>query len=145
MSEQIEFFVAGECVPKGSTKAFYIKKLGKVVTTNANPKTRDWQLRISMEAQAVLKEHPGWYSDDKSIGYEVKAEFRFTRPKSMPKRWKLMTKRPDLDKLVRICDSMTGIVFPDDSQIISFEAQKRYCNENEMPGVWVSFMKILSK
>ena len=142
MSE-IRVFVAGEPQSKGSTKAFYIKKLERTVTTDSNPRNKQWQLRVAMEVQRAVQEAPGWFSDDRRIGYEVEAMFRFTKPKSTPKRWTLMTKRPDLDKTMRsLGDALTHIAFPDDSQIVKITIGKRYCEPGEMPGVDAVIRKI---
>ena len=42
MSRTLTVFVPGTPVPKGSTKAFYIQKLGRAVITNDNAKTKPW-------------------------------------------------------------------------------------------------------
>lgn len=139
MVEQIEFFVAGTPVPQGSTKAFYIKKIEKVVTTHSNKSTGAWRQRIASEAQRISQ---GFYEDDRMVGYEMDLMFIFEKPKSAPKRWVHDTKRPDLDKLVRAClDALTNIAFPDDSQVITITAGKRYAGPNEVPGLRVSVKK----
>ena len=56
--DSIDFFVAGEPVPQGSTKAFYIKKLERVVTTHTNANTEKWRNRIATEAQRANELRP---------------------------------------------------------------------------------------
>ncbi len=145
--DQIRFFVGGEPQPKGSTRAFYVKKLDRVVTTNSNRNTKQWQLRIAMEAQHANEcRKVSFYSPDKCYGYEVEASFLFQRPKSLPKKVVLDTKRPDLDKLVRaVLDGLTYAIIPDDAQVISISATKRYIEGSEMPGAEIVVRRTLSK
>lgn len=59
------------------------------------------------------------------IGLTV--DFYFLRPASAKKR-KYPSVKPDLDKLVRATlDSLTGILYDDDSQVIEINARKHYC------------------
>ena len=142
----IHFFVGGEPQPKGSTRAFYVKKLDRVVTTNSNRNTKQWQLRIAMEAQHANEcRKVSFYSPDKCYGYEVEATFVFQRPKSLPKKVLFDTKRPDLDKLVRtVLDGLTYAIIPDDAQVISISAKKRYVDGSEMPGAEIMVRRICS-
>ncbi len=140
----IEFFVCGDPKPQGSTRSYYIKKINKVVTTHGNKDTRRWQLRIAMEAQHANESRAvSFYSGDKHCGYEVRADFLFQRPKSLPKKRRLNTKRPDIDKLVRtVLDGLAKVIIPDDSQVISITTSKRYSSENESPGVRIKVTRI---
>ena len=46
------------------------------------------------------------------------------------------TARPDLDNLVKaIKDSLNGLAWRDDSQVVEFSAGKCYASGNELPGV----------
>jgi len=123
----ISFFVAGEPIPKGSTKSFYTG--GKVITTNANRRTKDWELRIGTEAQklnATCTTEP----------VELLLFFRLSRPKSLPRKVQYHVRRPDLDKLIRAClDALTGILFRDDSQVCAIHATKRYVLDGQGSGV----------
>jgi Holliday junction resolvase RusA-like endonuclease len=143
-AQDIVFFVAGDPQPKGSTRAFYVKKLDRVVTTTTNKNTKQWQLRIAMEAQHANELRPlTFFSPHKDIGYEVEAHFLFVRPKSLPKKIRMDTKRPDLDKLVRaVLDGLADILIPDDAQVISIVASKRYADEGETPGARIMLRKV---
>ncbi len=134
--DEICFFVAGDPQPKGSTRSFYVKKIERVVTTTTNKNTKQWQLRIATEAQHANESRSiSFFTPDKDCGYEVEANFLFARPKSLPKRVRTNTKRPDLDKLVRaLLDGLADILLPDDSQVISITAAKRYIEPGETPG-----------
>jgi Holliday junction resolvase RusA-like endonuclease len=134
--DEIRFFVAGDPQPKGSTRSFYVKKIERVVTTTTNKNTKQWQLRIATEAQHANESRQlSFFLPDKDFGYEVEALFLFSRPKSLSKKVKANTKRPDLDKLVRaLLDGLADILLPDDSQVISINAAKRYIEPGETPG-----------
>jgi crossover junction endodeoxyribonuclease RusA len=140
----IEFFVGGEPVPQGSTKSFYIKKLNRVVTTHGNKNMNKWRERIAHEAQANDELRKiSFFRDDRRIGYEVRATFRFTKPKSTPKKVKLNTKRPDLDKLIRaILDGITDVLIPDDCLVVGITAGKCYAEENQPPGLEISVKRV---
>jgi Holliday junction resolvase RusA-like endonuclease len=138
-SERIIFFVAGEPIPQGSTKGFYIEKINRVVITHGNANTTRWRERIATEAQrADAERSTRFFSLDREAAYEVRVRFLFTRPKSMPKKRTLHTKRPDLDKLVRaVLDGITDVLIPDDSQVMSIYALKQYCQPDEQPGLHI--------
>ncbi|HVO78297.1 MAG TPA: RusA family crossover junction endodeoxyribonuclease [Methanomassiliicoccales archaeon] len=143
-TESISFFVGGQPQQKGSTRSFYIKKLNRVVTTSSNKDLKQWELRIANEAQrANEKRRISFYSCDDRCGYGVSVEFVFARPKSLPKRVKHDTKRPDLDKLVRaVLDGLTMHLIPDDSQVVVIQARKRYAAEGDTPGARIIVKRI---
>ncbi|MEM2944428.1 MAG: RusA family crossover junction endodeoxyribonuclease [Methanomassiliicoccales archaeon] len=140
----IEFFVCGDPKPQGSTRSYYLKKIDKVVTIHGNKDTRRWQLRIASEAQhANERRNFSFYSPDPNLGYEVEAEFIFQRPKSLPKKISLNTRRPDVDKLVRtVLDGLAKVLIPDDSQVVAIRTLKRYAVENESPGVRITVRRL---
>jgi Holliday junction resolvase RusA-like endonuclease len=127
MSEQLRFFVPGEPQTKGSMRAFLTKQ-GKVVMTNANPKTKPWQTQISKVARAAL---PCWGATrNEGDKFEVYMAFYLPVPKRKNQPW-------DLDKGIRcVLDALTGIVYEDDTQVIRIVATKRYAKCSE-PGVTV--------
>lgn len=137
--DEIQFFVAGDPQPKGSTRSFYVKKLDRVVTTTTNKNTKHWQLRIATEAQHANESRAvSFFCPDKECAYEVEALFLFARPKSLPKKVKANTRRPDLDKLARaILDGLADILLPDDSQVVGINARKRYIRNGETPGAFI--------
>ena len=70
-------------------------------------------------------------------------DFVFTRPKSQPKKWKMNTKRPDLDKLVRAAlDAITNVLIPDDSQVVRITAGKCYGDCDRTPGLYISVKRV---
>ena len=143
-TESISFFVTGSPQQKGSTRSFYIKKLNRVVTTSSNKDLKHWELRIANEAQrANERRRLTFYSCDDRCAYEVLVEFIFARPKTLPKKVGQNTKRPDLDKLVRaVLDGLTMNLIPDDSQVVTIQAKKRYAKEGDTPGARITVKRL---
>ena len=69
--------------------------------------------------------------------------FRLPAPQRLPRRRRAWPdRRPDLDKLCRAClDSLTGIVWRDDTQVVHLEASKDY----GAPGVMIWVEPITSR
>jgi crossover junction endodeoxyribonuclease RusA len=122
------FSVEGAPVPKGSTRAFIPKGWSRPVITAASPKTKTWQQHVNQHAnEQGFTEKPG--------PFRVVLRFVLPRPKRL-KGWPKHTSRPDVDKLSRcILDALTGVVWKDDSQVISLRASKRYAQPDEAPRV----------
>ena len=123
--ETISFVVLGAPSPEGSTRAFYIPKLNKTVTTHQNQSALNaWRNRVATEAQNVLMVQD--WTSDRSSAYTLPVHRRL-RP----------TVKPDIDKLVRaINDALTGILFPDDCQVVSIQMTKEYEGERR-PGAYL--------
>ena len=125
----LSFFVAGYPATKGSFKAF---RNGGFV--NANPRTKDWEMRVAHECQAALGDWPSCY-DGAVI---IECDFRLPRPKSLPKKVLHHIKKPDLDKLMRaVLDGLTGIALKDDSQVVRLIGGKRYADDQVPMGVHI--------
>ena len=119
------FTVLGVSVPKGSTKAFpFMGKDGRprASTTAANPKTKDWQQMIGLEAR---RHHQGGIIDR---AVSVKVLFVFVRPKSVSKKKRpSMTVKPDLDKLQRcVGDALKGVLYTEDALVTHWDTHKMY-------------------
>lgn len=122
----LAFTVYGTPVPQGSSRAFIPKGWERPVITAANAKTKPWRQEIAGTAKAEMETYgvapmlagePVWIS----------VEFFFEKPRSISKRVTHKTTKPDIDKLLRaVLDSLTGIVFKDDSQVCSTSARKRF-------------------
>jgi Holliday junction resolvase RusA-like endonuclease len=122
----IEFTVHGIPAPQGSKTAW---------GTEANPNTRPWRAAVAAEAAAV-RNGKGLLPRD--VPLKVRATFYFPRPKHHYRTGSLSgvlkdqapdfhMSKPDGDKLARaIGDSLTGVVFKDDSQIAVWRIEKRY-------------------
>jgi len=121
---EIAFTVYGTPIPKGSTRAFYVKSLGRAVITAANAKTKPWQQEVAGAAVAA-RASAGWGITDEAVVLDV--TFYLPRPKSLPKRVIEHCKKPDLDKLLRATkDALTGVLWRDDSQVVAVTGAKAY-------------------
>jgi len=140
----VAFFVAGEPKPSGSFRAFMTRpKHGqpRPIITGANARTKLWQAAVAQEACAS-------FMDTVCTAQPValKICFYLDRPKGHFKTGrragelresapKVPTKKPDLTKLIRSTeDALTGIVFHDDSQVVSCTADKHYADGGQSVG-----------
>ena len=117
------------------------------------PKTKgSW---VPMQTKSGIKFRPAtkgaskWYKDvARAVGEQwdhgklegpikVRLLFLLPRKKTVKRKFPISKFDGDVDKLVRaILDSMTGIVYGDDSQVTDSSEQKRYA-DGRAPGVWV--------
>jgi Holliday junction resolvase RusA-like endonuclease len=131
-TQLLSFTVYGVAQPQGSARAFVVN--GRAVVTSANKNLKGWRELISAEARAQMNGLPPY---DGPI--EVRASFYLPRPKSVKREYH--TVRPDGDKLTRgLFDSLSSIVYRDDSQVFSHQVSKWYVNAevpNPCVSVWV--------
>lgn len=127
----IQFQVLGTPVTQGSTRAFVVGKRA-IVTHDKRRPLMDWRADIAHAAQEAAQGRfaargtPVW----------VTASFRLQRPKSAPKRVVRPTTKPDVDKCARAAlDALTGVLWADDSQVVSLLVTKHYAQADEPPGV----------
>jgi crossover junction endodeoxyribonuclease RusA len=133
MSAPVAFCVHGIPAPKGSTKAFPVRRrngrMGAAVT-EANPHTRPWVAAVQWAVAARLTGVVPFPRGPVALSIN----FALPRPKSLPRRVTDHCKKPDLDKLVRaIKDALTGLVWTDDAQVVILACRKRYCVDEELP------------
>lgn len=137
--KEFELFVPGVARTAGSHVAFR----GRV--THAGKYTKDWMDKIAWFAlkeygeRQVLHEGP----------VELNVDIYLSRPKGhcgtgrnsgtlKPSAPVSHLTMPDLDKLVRaIQDSLTNVIWKDDSQITSINAAKYYAGNGDRPGVFI--------
>lgn len=119
----IRFTVIGKPQPQGSTRAFIPKGWKRAIITTDNAKLKPWRQQISDTALSLNV--PMFRRD---VPLEITVRCYFTRPKSVSeKKRPAMTTKPDGDKLLRaVLDSLTGILFEDDSQATDKHVHKRY-------------------
>ena len=142
MITPIQFYVAGVPKPSGSKRGFFIKSINRVVITDANKNSKDWKQDVKEEA---IKHAPGVKLLECPL--RVSLEFFMTRPKSHYRSGKnahllkddapaFPKSKPDVLKLARgVEDAITGIIWLDDSQIVTELLTKRYADK---PGVQVN-------
>ena len=144
----VRFSVPGIPVPKGSFRVLpFKKKTGQLgVKFIPFPRLIEWQAAIRFEASRLYAPNLPWTGP-----VNIRISFRFPRPKSHFISMEpgvvglkgdcpmFVTRRPDLDKLIRsVLDAITGVLIKDDSQVVSLQAVKKYANINGRPGVTVS-------
>ena len=132
---QVSFTVLGHPQPQGSARAFVPKGWTRAVVTSDNSKLKPWRQDVS--AHAMEARAKAGYEEPTLQAVSVVVTFFFDRPKSASKKVVHKTTKPDVDKLARgILDSLTGIVFKDDSQVIEISCRKHFgCPERAE--IWV--------
>lgn len=140
----VEFFVAGQVAAKGSLKPFmFAGKDGRthVRMTEQLRKTKPWMASVTaaaheaMAGRALFEKQP----------LHVTAVFAFPRPAShfgarglKPNAPIAPVAPPDLDKLMRaIGDGLKGVVFDDDSRIVSWAPTKVFAPHGAPTGALV--------
>lgn len=116
------FTVFGTPEPQGSMKLYRNRRTGRARLTSDNPDLKPWRYIVGMEARAAR----GGRELSKAA-IHVQVDFIFLRPKSVTKARIHPTVKPDTDKLLRaLFDSMTGVIYQDDAQIVRVEMTKQY-------------------
>ena len=127
---EITFDVVGRPAPQGSKKS-----IGNNRFVESSKFLPAWRNAVKIAAEQAVMENM-WARVSGPVELEVM--FYLDRPSTVS-----VTKRPsptvppDLDKLIRaVQDSLTGVVYDDDSQIIRVLAWKVYADTRE-PGAFV--------
>jgi len=146
---KIQFFVPGVPATAGSKTPFIYKskKDGKqrVAMSPANKRQKPWMSDVKVFAEEVYNGNPVAGPVNLCIS------FYLPRPKSHYGTGKNATRlkdsapeyptgKPDLTKLIRaVEDALTGIIWRDDSQVISQRTDKRY---GDKPGANICIVGI---
>uniref|UniRef100_A0A6M3LAU0 Putative endodeoxyribonuclease n=1 Tax=viral metagenome TaxID=1070528 RepID=A0A6M3LAU0_9ZZZZ len=129
-----EFY--GEPVAKGRARVF--KDRAGNIRGVTPTKTRAYEDSIKLQAIEQMKNEPMF---DGALLLRVDIFRSF--PKSMSKKKRaeaLPVTRPDLDNYVKaIKDALSGIVWYDDSQVVSLLARKFY---RDKPGVFIEIVNL---
>jgi Holliday junction resolvase RusA-like endonuclease len=128
-SPALAFTVYGKPQPGGSKRGFYNQKTGRVIVTDANKKAAPWKAHATAAAAEVMEGRQLFagpllviftFVVARPQGHYGKRGLRASAP-AHP------TVRPDVLKLARLAeDSMTGIVYRDDAQIVREFLVKTY-------------------
>jgi crossover junction endodeoxyribonuclease RusA len=114
--------------PQGSVRAFTPKGWNRPVLTSDNKDLKSFRQEVSkaaMNARAAAGFGDLVFVKHEPV--EVAFAFYFARPPSIPKKRSCHVVKPDLSKLIRAAeDSLTGIIFNDDAQVIRIRAEKHY-------------------
>ncbi len=138
-------WIPGTTATKGSTTS-NVTKSGKVVTRAAHPKLQMFEAIIREKSSVA------WDAPPSPKPFDLSVEYHAVRPRShygtgknsstlKPFHPRMMTKKPDLSKIIRaVEDGMNKIVYLDDQQICSIRAVKQY---SEKEGVKITITEIV--
>jgi Holliday junction resolvase RusA-like endonuclease len=144
--QTLEFIVPGQPIQQGNIIS---GKYGNLYDKTKG--LRPWREMVTRAATVAMRgdyrhRQPLYKRDNGALQLDVfigpvmlDVTFVRQRPKTKPKReGTAHTKFPDLDKLVRaVGDSMTGVVWNDDTQVVEIHCRKRYADVEESPGAIV--------
>ena len=146
---ELQLFAAGIPVPKGSMKAFMRPGMKHPVLTHDNLKSAPWAQSVKWEALRV-KQARSWPLAEAGEPLRIDCVFYLPRPKGhygsgaksvilKPSAPVHHTTKPDRDKLLRnICDALKGIIYSDDSQLVSGITDKKYADATHPPGATIT-------
>lgn len=127
----IKFTVLGE--PQGKGRPRFAKINGQTIVRTPE-KTAIYENLVAIEyKKAAMSQGFDRFGDSEELKMRIKAYYQM--PKAARKRrQELMmlgevrpTKKPDVDNIIKvIADSLNGIAYRDDAQIVSVECQKFY-------------------
>ncbi len=129
----IRLEVIGTPITQGSARAFVVN--GRAIVTSAGGKKhKDWRAAVADAAQGWCRENGNPPLIDGPV--LVRMTFGIQKPASAPKKQRtfpIKARSGDVDKLQRsILDSLTGVLFADDSQVVAVVAVKDW---SDPPGV----------
>ena len=129
LREKIRFEVRGLPVPQGSARGFVVGH--HAVITSDNKSLAAWRRLVADVAQPHAP--PELWDGPVSVSLEFWLPQPLSRPNTIGRGKKKRAlriwpdRKPDLDKLVRsVIDSLTNIVYRDDSQVVRIYAVKDY-------------------
>ncbi len=145
---EINIFVPGVPVPKGSAKAFVVK--GRAIVTQDNSsKQKPWASSISYSAMQAMN-----HARPLSGPFSVNLTFYMPRPKGHYGTGKNSAfikdsapgnhvSKPDADKLLRcVLDALTDVIWVDDSQVCEIAVSKQYETISRGTGVKIQIRSI---
>lgn len=138
----IRLVVLGAPVTQGNKSGFV--RGGRVVMVEGKgpgrQRHKDWRSAVTHAAQQHLEQHGGGLLDGPLV---VRMSFGLPRPASAPKTrrtWPIKARSGDVDKLQRsILDSLTHVLFADDSQVVAVVAVKDF---SPQPGVVIEVVRL---
>lgn len=121
---RIDFIVTGRAVPQGGLRIIPLPDGKRILAPNNSASLNPWRKRVRNAAKYAMRlANAEVFGPD--IPVYVQIQFCFLRPKSTDRVFP--TVKPDIDKLERaVLDSLTGVVYADDSQVVWVNKKKRY-------------------
>lgn len=145
--EYVRFFVPGDAKTSGSKRAFINPKTGKPIITAANPKQKKWFDAVKWKAMQEFAQRIPFDGplclDMVFVRARPKGHFGTGKNEGVLKPWAkdlMPTTKPDTLKLGRcVEDSLSKIIYIDDSQVVEHHIRKIY---GVKPGVDVFVRKL---
>ena len=133
MADRISFICHSRAAPQGSKR-----HLGNGILVESCKRVKPF--RVDLQCVAAEATPLDW---DLGLEYHLRVDFHFRRPKSHTTSKGALTKSAplfptgrqigDTDKLLRsVCDSLTGICWWDDSQVVDITAKKRFASRDQV-------------
>lgn len=111
-------------VPIGKARARTVRLPNGMISSYTPKKTRRWEESIAFQATQT---RPDQLLDGPLACQIV---FWLPRPQSRPKRDRYPDRKPDLDNLAKaVLDALEGVVYTQDSRIVTKVLHKRYVQE----------------
>lgn len=102
-----------------------VTKNGKTVTYTPEPVTR-YENWVRLCAKEAMRGRDQWMEVMQGP-LRLEVTFYLRRPASRAKKHRYPDRRPDVENLVKsVMDALTGILWADDAQVVTLNAQKRY-------------------
>lgn len=140
---KVQFSVAGEPQGKGRPR---FSTFGGKVSTRTPDATVLYENQIKAEYMSKCRVK---FPDDAMLDVRVMAFYTIPKSVSKKKRQAMIdhkirpTKKPDFDNIGKVvCDSLNGIAYRDDAQIVDAQVRKFY---SETPRVVISISDIPSE
>lgn len=126
----IKFSVEGDPISQGSKNAYVMGKRAVVVDTN-DKLLKPWRKLIASKASEEMISNNLSLQD---CPIYIKVDFFLSQPKTRSGEIVCQV-APDVDKLARaLLDSLTKVVYKDDSRVVRLEANKYYAVDR-LPGI----------
>lgn len=136
---QVTIFLPGQPKGKGRPRFRMIQRGAQVFSSAyTDEKTRSYETLLREAAQAVMGDRPLL---DGALHLVMEARFGVPASWSKKKQAAALagsvhpTGKPDLDNLVKVLDALNGVVWRDDSLIVSADVRKSY---SDRPGLTIT-------
>lgn len=139
----VEFVARGVPIPQGSKTIMKSKRSEKswLVDNNAK-KLRTWRECVANAGVNAMQGRDPLRNVKVIMVFNVgeRPKSYFTSKGKPSSKWRMYpNKKPDVDKLIRaVLDSLTGVCFADDAEVVQVCALKRFGN----PGVWIKIQEV---
>lgn len=130
----VSFFVPGLPAPGGSKKGFRNKVTGRISIVETGAHTREWRAIVALSGYETMRGQPLLTGPLRLhatyLMPRTKGDYRGDVLRPTAAVWH--TKAPDTLKLTRSTeDALSGVVWVDDSQIVSEHLEKKYTDDGK--------------